>query len=638
MGRAFAGEMELLPETYAWALERDLGSLPQAVVSTLELPVVAIGSGGSFVAAALLKSLHSTATGLLSAAMTPLEAREMNRSAQRFAAWFLSARGRNSDIIAAYDRISQLEPELMCLICAERNSPLAEKMAVFSNARVFEFESPAGKDGFLATNSLLATAILLMRSYSTLPTFSCDLPPTLPTLLETAVINREGAARLWASSSFIVLHSASTQIGSIVLESAFSESGLAAVLPADYRNFAHGRHHWLARFGKSTSIIAFTTEKDRVLAQKTMALVPPTIPRIFLELDENEQIAQLQCLVLALQLTAEAGASQGIDPGRPTVPEFGRKLYHLAPPKPKGWAKSTAPPIVAIERKARRSAEQLEVLGQLRGWLDARIAFLERLISSKFGSIIFDLDGTLLEDRYADFDPVILEALRRLISGNIVIGVATGRGGSARTLLRKHFPKKIWKNIIVGYYNGSEIGLLSDESYPAEEAELCDVLVPVMQQLEAAQLDVSIRKKASRYQITLRAERSGLLIRSDELWHIAQEAARAVGRDDITVTKSTHSVDILAPGMSKLEVERRIASTAGGLAVLKIGDMGEYPGNDFDLLNSWSGLSVDRVSTSRFSCWNLLPLGYRGAKGTIRYLESLELKNRCAAFRKDAFT
>jgi len=156
-----------------------------------------------------------------------------------------------------------------------------------------------------------------------------------------------------------------------------------------------------------------------------------------------------------------------------------------------------------------------------------------------------------------------------------------------------------------------------------------------MQQLEAAQLDVSIRKKASRYQITLRAERSGLLIRSDELWHIAQEArGLSVGR------YNCHKIDPLRrhprPCMSKLEVERRIASTRR-LAVLKIGDMGEYPGNDFDLLNSWSGLSVDRVSTSRFSCWNLLPLD-TVRKRTIRYLESLELKNRCAAFRKDAFT
>ena len=226
LGRAFAGEIEALPGTYKWAIEKDLGSLPQAVVACLDLPIVAIGSGGSFVGAALLKALHTAATGLLSAAMTPLEASELPRSAQRFAVWLLSARGRNSDIISAFESVNLLEPELIALLCAALDSPLSSRMSDFANAKVFEFESPAGKDGFLATNSLLATSVLLMRSYSTLPSFSCNLPTTLDELLKSVEIRRTRGRRIWESSTFVVLHSITTQIGSIALESAFRKRPL----------------------------------------------------------------------------------------------------------------------------------------------------------------------------------------------------------------------------------------------------------------------------------------------------------------------------------------------------------------------------------------------------------------------------
>jgi len=72
--------------------------------------------------------------------------------------------GQKLRYYSRYDRISQLEPELMCLICADGQSS-AEKMAVFSNARVFEFESPAAKmascDKQPASNSDTTDAKLL---------------------------------------------------------------------------------------------------------------------------------------------------------------------------------------------------------------------------------------------------------------------------------------------------------------------------------------------------------------------------------------------------------------------------------------------------------------------------------------------
>jgi hydroxymethylpyrimidine pyrophosphatase-like HAD family hydrolase/fructoselysine-6-P-deglycase FrlB-like protein len=638
LGRAFSGETAAFPRTYEWAMAHDLGRLPQTIASCLDLPVIAVGSGGSTVAASLLKALHTKASGILSAATTPLELRQLQRGAQRIAVWLLSARGRNKDILAAFEALKLLEPDVAALVCATLSSPLARLMRASTNSQVFDFENPAGKDGFLATNSLLATAILLVRSYATLPTFALTLAPTLEGLLKTSTITGHSSPRLWTSRNFVVLYSGAGALGAATIESAFSEAGLGAVLASDFRNFAHGRHLWLAKHGSDTSVLSFVGERDRAIAEKTLALIPRRIPRATIQLDENEHVAQLQAIVRALELIGVAGIAKGIDPGRPAVPDFGRKLYHLGQATNRRDRSAIADRVtVTLERKARRPITDLKVLGQLQGWIDARSAFISKIAAASFSSIVFDLDGTLLEDRYGDLDERVVAAIERFLKGGVAIGLATGRGDSARTLFRKHFAEARWSRILVGYHNGSEVSTLADDECPAENHALQPELSSVWNALESAQLDFGIKKSRSMRQITLRAERSGLLVRSDELLGIAQEAARAAGAYDVTVMKSSHSVDILAPGVSKLSVERDISSRGSAGDCLKIGDMGEWPGNDFDLLNTWSGLSVDRISVSKQACWNLLPPGVRGVEGTLHYLNGLSIRGSKAKFRKGVF-
>ena len=72
----------------------------------------------------------------------------------------------------------------------------------------------------------------------------------------------------------VVLHGVSSKIGAIDLESKFSEAALGNLQVADYRNFAHGRHNWIYKRGKSSGILAFITPEDNALAKKTLAFNP----------------------------------------------------------------------------------------------------------------------------------------------------------------------------------------------------------------------------------------------------------------------------------------------------------------------------------------------------------------------------
>lgn len=628
MGRAYATEIATLPATYGWAIGKDIQALAKAVAATLELPIVALGSGGSYTAASLLRNLHWARTGLISQALTPFEAYRLRRSPQRFAAWLLSARGRNNDILAAFDHVRSLEPERMGLICASHGSPLGELVSGLSFGTTFDFNTPAGRDGFLATNSLLATTVLMIRAYSTLPGACVDLPLTLDHLIANEHFYKSIDSGFWSASHVIVLYGPCGEVGAIDLESKFSEAALASVHPADYRNFAHGRHNWLATFGDSTSVIAFTSPSERSISDRTLAQLPMNVRRAVIELSEIDEIAQLQSVVHSLLITAAAGKHKGIDPGRPGVPEFGSKIYSLRTKRNVTKTPYHDAIRVSVERKTRRTIAELAGLGHLDGWITAHRIFSQRLNDQRFDSIIFDLDGTLLDDRFGSFEPEVLDHLLRLLKARITLGVATGRGDSARDLLRKSIPETHWHQVVVGYYNGSEIGHLSDGAVPSSDSKPCADLAPVFALLSSTQLDISVKLSARPRQLTLRAERSGLLLRSQELLHIAQEAIHRSGGTCLSVVRSSHSVDILSRDVTKTAVEAHIRATNPELeCVLKIGDMGEWPGNDFELLNDQYGMSVDKVSCSKDACWNLLPVGYRGARGTAHYLRQLNVRN-----------
>jgi len=95
---------------------------------------------------------------------------------------------------------------------------------------------------------------------------------------------------------------------------------------SDYRNFGHGRHHWFAKRGKQSAIIAIVTPEEEAIASKTLAAY---IPKLIIRSNASGALASIELLVKSFYLANSIGKLQQIDPGKPGVPAFGSKLYNL---------------------------------------------------------------------------------------------------------------------------------------------------------------------------------------------------------------------------------------------------------------------------------------------------------------------
>ena len=284
MGKPYQSELSALPESYEWALSYPSETLSDALRGIVELPLIAVGSGGSLTTAHFAALLHSEATGAMATAMTPLEVVATGTSLRGLAILFITAGGTNPDIIGAFNRVVSREPKRLVIVCARKGSSLVREASAYECVRTFDFDVPRGKDGFLATNSLVTTATFLKRSYDSLHAGSDPLPMNIERLFPAPPSGSfladlgSRCQPLWDRDTLTVLYSPTTKPAAIDLESRFTEAAIGHVQVADYRNFAHGRHHWMAKYPGQTAVLSFESRDDRELADRTLALLPEKIP------------------------------------------------------------------------------------------------------------------------------------------------------------------------------------------------------------------------------------------------------------------------------------------------------------------------------------------------------------------------
>ncbi len=628
MGKSYSAELSELPRTFAWAMASDITELRQAVRTSGLYPLLAIGSGGSLTAAHALAALHRKRTSQLAAVATPLEAvaEPLEKSV---ATWIISSGGRNADILAAFRALVAREARQLCVLCGREGSSLTELARGHAHVDAIVFEPPSGKDGFLATNSLLAFVILLTRAYKEeYGEYDADgkslhdaVEPALSPASELVSGWRAEIERLWCRETILVLYGAEGRIGAIDLESKFAEAALGNLQIADYRNFAHGRHHWLAKRGTSSAVLALVAPGDRDLSERTLRLIPRDVPtaRIFLQ-GPNEEVS-IMSLLAAFHITGWAGKACGIDPGRPGVPEFGRRLYNL--PFLKRRPQMAIPRVpdadaVAIERKAGLSLARLDQRGALAQWRTALTSFRGRLTHARFAGVVLDYDGTLVDPRDRFFPP----KRPRLMEDGVYVAIATGRGASVRRDLQKSLPRSLWSRLLVGYYNGAEVAGLDDDSVPNGTNRAGAALAPLARALRSQPELAEIATQTDRpHQITIEARQP---VPENRLWDVAHQVILMTRISGVTVTRSSHSIDIVTSDVSKLNVVRYMRRSMCNGAILAIGDRGRWPGNDYELLREPFALSVDELSVDPETCWNLAPRGQRGVSATLAYLCALE--------------
>ncbi len=627
MGKPFEKELINIPATFEWSLKQNTENLEKAILSGLNRPLLAIGSGGSLSAcyyAALLHQVH----GSMGKAITPLELNYSKSIIKDINLLFISASGKNTDILFGFKKAIDQEPRSVTNICMREDSPLARLAEQYSISRTFEYDIPVGKDGFLATNSLVAFFTILFKAFNhqiTDKKFSI-----LPDVKFFNMLS-EFIAKISPTDTFITLYGGWGQPVAVDLESKFAEAALADIFICDYRNFGHGRHHWFAKRSKQSAIIAIITPEEEAIALKTLAILPSSIPKLIIRTDTRGALSSIDLLVKSFYLVNTLGKIQHIDPGRPGVPAFGSKLYNLKYTsmfKNEGGEITTAENLALRRKTGVRSLAEMDKM-EIETWLESYRKFLLRVKSTEFGALIFDYDGTLCahDERFKEELTIeIHKALLQVLQKGFVIGIITGRGKSVRKVFQKSIDKKYWKNIVVGYYNGSDIGMLSDNSLPNTKLEISESLKAIEISLRKYFPDegkVCIEPRPFQITINVKNQKDWLLTRK-----LILQIIHSMEVKDINILESSHSMDVIdKTKASKLKILNRCAERTKELGIaencLCIGDKGQWPGNDYLLLSTPYSLSVDEVSALPENCWNIASPGIKNAQATLEYLSYL---------------
>ena len=211
-------------------------------------------------------------------------------------------------------------------------------------------------------------------------------------------------------------------------------------------------------------------------------------------------------------------------------------------------------------------------------------------------------------------------SLSALLADGLCLGVATGRGGSVFDDLRRVIPVTYWDNVLLGLYNGAVMLHLSDafqehgsDGYPQHD--------PTYEVLQTLIERLPVRLLRNPHQLSLIPTTP---VNLDNLRRSVIESLNNVVPPGY-VHQSAHSVDVLLARNSKAQTAEALQRLLGIAddEVLRIGDLGNWGGNDFDLLNGGLSLSVDRVSSRLDTCWNLGLPSSKGITTTMQYLRAL---------------
>jgi len=627
MGRPFKQELNKLEGTYNWALSVPIDGFEDVRNSLLKNPFFVVGSGGSL-SACILFALLQQYSGTIANAITPLELQYVKNALNRNTnIVFISASGKNTDILLAFENAIKKEPETILSICLKKDTPLSKKSSKYSIAKVIEFDNPAGKDGFLATNSLLAYFTIISRLYNQSELIK-SIVPTSIYLNDLSSFSK----RLHEDFTITVLYGGWGKPAAFDIESKFSEAGLGNILLTDYRNFGHGRHNWFDKKQMHSAIVALITPEEEELAKKTLGLLPKKIPVLIINTKYTTSNASIDLLIKSFYLVEEIGKLKNIDPGRPGVPAYGSKLYHLKysqlySEEQLGLTQKGA---LAISRKTGKLEPISAQEKHISLWNKAYLNFVKKINSTSFRGIILDYDGTICSSKERLSGPIqrTQQQLINFLKSDILIGIVTGRGQSARKDLQRIFPKKYWSKVVIGYYNGSQIGTLKDNDLPVTtDIKKTNILYQISQFLSSEPTIYPFIKEPTirPAQLTIEVIHSG---NSEVIKNIIIDSLKNKYPFSIQVLESSHSIDIIPLSTSKISIIQACHSLLNDhnrkFKFLCIGDKGKWPGNDYQLLSTEYSLSVDRVSSDPYTCWNLSSVGNNCVEATTEYFDAIK--------------
>lgn len=622
MGKNFEKELNTLEMIYNCALNCDTTVISSFLEKYREKFFLLVGSGGSY-SVAVAVEYFCTRIGILAKSITPLELSEYKEQLQNSAVILFTARGRNSDSKNAYTYLSTLEPCGLLTVCMNINAPIKKIQVQNIHNYYFEYSMPVLKDGYLAVESLISAIVILSKAFSDIVKNEFFILPKK--FIFEKKIEDDNIDGILKKETIIILYSGITKSAVVDLESKFCEVALGNVQMVDFRNFAHGRHFWISKRMEKTSIIAFIDNENSKLAEKTLNLLPREIPLKRLYIEKSNIRGVLEAFAYVFEIVNLAGKLAGIDPGRPTIEEFGKKLYHISSRLGDvkfGQNLKKDPVLRGVYRKTGLHIKNFDIFYQA-----GRIVY-NKITNHIFKGIIFDYDGTLHANNNYESEYKIQRKLNELLKSNIKIGIATGRGKSVRNELQNVIDKRFWDQVIIEYYNGGCIGTLNDLDVPNKAIKnvpsAFNKIIELIEEMGIENVKFDGIEDKNPYQLTVITEDSNEI---DFIYEVLQEIS------DIKILRSGHSIDIVPVDSSKNNILKFLELYGFCQAdFLRIGDSGFVGGNDFELLNSNYGISVDLVSKSLNGCWNFAPLGKRNLEATENLLDKIIIMEDKAGF------
>ncbi|MBI0538272.1 hypothetical protein D9599_22155 [Roseomonas sp. KE2513] len=586
-------------------------------------PAIAVGSGGSAIAAEFFARCRSTLGYGTTIVQTPMDLVVSQDDLSGFDIWLFSAGANNPDIAGAFTAALGSAAAAVRLLTV---NPQGEtSLAAGGSDRVQVIVAPVAdrKDGFLATHSLVAMVTCLLAACEVITRRSGRDVVDRYAAEVAATVAPEGSplSNFRSGDTVVVLHDPQCRTLATLIETSLWETGIAPVQRADFRNFAHGRHVWAARHPESTFVIAVTAAMSRDIWQAIRLALPSSIRSTDIDLGHATRFRTAISVVEGLTTVQSLGKATGTDPGKPGRGKFAEAIY--GDPGLARLADSLDP---AIRHKLEAVHLYDDPSCPTTSAGLARDQWLSAISGARIGGVVLDYDGTVVTTvaRLDPPDDQIIAELTRLADSGIAIGFATGRGGSAGEALRKTLPERLHPLVTVGYYNGGHIRPLSVDIENDQPDPNPDIASTAMWIEDQCLLRPGVRLKRSRVQITI--NHSDVL--APATFNASLTTLPAVADGRVRAVSSHHSFDLLPTATSKTAVIAHMRVTMSDDArVLSIGDSGEPGGNDTELLASPPSVSVDSVCGHLQGSWSLFGRTPSGPAALLRILRALRLEN-----------
>ncbi|MCA0357492.1 MAG: HAD hydrolase family protein [Proteobacteria bacterium] len=616
----YAEKLDGLAQTFDLVARQDLSRLSMALRAGQTSLAVAVGSGGSAITAQYLADCRRSLGYPPTLVMTPME---FVAQAERFAAaqiWLLSGSGENPDILAAARSCADLQVSDVQVLTARAPSQLTMSLPALGHVHLTEVADD--KDGFLATHSLAgAIAALCIAADAACPRpMSAELVAHLLTSSRSRLSRSHrqslsaDLAQFSAAQTLFVLHDPNLISAAVAIETSCWEAALCPVQRVDFRNFAHGRHVWLAQRPGNAFLLALTSAESSEIWRELRALLPSSTPAAELNAPFAGRLAAALTIIDALCLVEALGEACGRDPAKPGVGDFGRDVY--AAPGLGALAAALAPP-VRLKRSAIALFDPPEAADHdlLATWTQLQ----ETWATAPVRGLVLDFDGTIVtvEDRREPIPEDLAAQLTRLLDQGLRLGIATGRGGSAGRAMRQALPHRLHSEVTMGYYNGGYIRPL-DVDLSTDRPSRPEAIAAALRWLTEQGGFAIDRIKDGFVQLTLPLEDVADM---EALAHDLENA----GMEGLRLARSSHTVDVCLRSTCKTSVIEALTLRWGidPSAIMRVGDSGGPLGNDHVLLGSKMGVTVGEVCGRPLEGWPMFGAALNGPAALRKILSSL---------------